>query len=273
MFLVFCISTASGQLSIPVPNNADIKLFKSSTTYVVYSEDMGSDFNFEIEEVMENQWSETPYKMISASKFQTLRIDKSASFLYLNSAYFDEDKTHTAYNYLFLSLGNPSGNIEELTDLCAIPLEVKTNEDESYIYKLGLILEFMQHHINICDKNPQLNDKTIVDFYSTQEINFADYELLILKNEVEPSMKSISNVKKVYPYPFHFSSEEEILSAINEKRKNTLILHLIKAGENNFCVKFIADTNNGNLVYYNYHKTDSKKPSVFLEKDFKEIAK
>ncbi|MFO7790859.1 MAG: hypothetical protein R6V32_09825 [Bacteroidales bacterium] len=259
------------QIRFPVPSKADIRDFEESKTYIVKEDMLISDYNLAIEEAVDNHWVSTDTEIISAEEFKDMRTDESASFVYKNPVYFDEDKTYTKYDYLFLSMGDKSGEQNKMRDLCAVPLAVKDTKQEEYVYKTGLILEFMQEHINVCKKHPELDKKDVVDFYSSREINLDEKELWLLKDEVEPKIRSRNDMKSVYPHDFRFVEEEDIKSAIEQGREDVLVLHLIKAGENRFCFKLIVSTDNAGLYYYDYHKTRKRKPSLLLKRDIRKF--
>lgn len=258
---------------LPVASAPTMASFENSVTYVVLEQDLVSDYNIAVEAAVEQQWHATPYEIISAADFKSMRKDKSKSFLYLNPVYFEKDKTGTEYLYLFLSMGHPSGRTDKMDDLCAIPLAVRKTSQEEYVYKLGMMLNFIQSHLSISKQMPGVGDKEMLKFYEDNKPDLSKFKLLVLKEEMAPEIRTETAFKDIYPYPFEFVGKEEIKDAISNYRENTLVLHLVKAGENRYCVKFIADCATGRLVFFSYHKTDGNSGSVLLKKDLKSFAK
>jgi hypothetical protein len=277
LLLIIAFSLTNIKLSaqdfMTVPSANEIRRFKTSKTYLVLENQLISEFNIEMQEAMEKHWYLTEFDVINAPEFNDMAKDKTNSFIYLNPVTLEKDKTETAYLYCFLSLGHPSGKTNQMPDLIGVPLATKETEAENYSYKYGLILKFMQTYIETLEKLSNPSSKSILDYFTSQNINLQDYELLVKPENVENSIRNESDFSSVYPYPFKFTDEKEISSAIAENRKNTLVLHLIKAGENRYCLKLIADAETGNLLYYDYHKTSKKTASVLLEKDLKNLTK
>jgi len=256
-----------------VPSAHEIQQFKKSKTYLVLENQLISEFNIEMQKAMKQHWHLTSFDVINATDFQDMAKDKTNSFIYLNPVTLEKDKTQTAYLYCYLSLGHPSGKPNQLRDLIGVPLATKKTDAESYSYKYGLVLKFIQNYIETVDKLSQRDSKSIMNYYTLQAIDLNEYELWVKTDEIETSVRTKTAFSSVYPYPFKFVNEDEIFAAISENRKNTLILHLIKSGENRYCLKLIADAETGNFVYYDYHKTSKKTASVLLEKDLKKLAK
>lgn len=259
------------QIRFPVPTQQSIKDFENSKTYIVKEDKLISDFNLVLEDVVQKHWHATDAEIISATEFKNMRTDESASFVYMNQVYFKKDKTLTVYEYLFLSMGDKSGDIDDMPDLCAVPLAVKGTKQEEFVYKIGLILEFMQEHVRVCKKHPELDEKDVVDFYSSREINLNDKKLWLLQNEVEADFRNHSEMASIYSYDFQFVDKENIKTAIDQGRDDILILHLIKAGKNRYCFKLIVTAGKAGLYYYDYHRTKKRKPSLLLKKDIKKF--
>ncbi len=269
--LILFSTHGMGQIRFPVPTQEMIRNFENSKTYIVKEDKLISDYNLGIEDEVQKHWHATDAEIITSAEFKSMRTDESASFVYMNQVYFKEDKTLTAYEYLFLSMGDKSGDIDDMPDLCAVPLAVKGTKQEEFVYKIGLILEFMQEHVRVCKKHPDLDEKDVVDFYSSREINFEDKKLWLLKNEVEADYRNQSEMASIYPYKFQFVEQQKIKNTIDQGRDDVLILHLIKAGENRYCFKLIVSAGKASLYYYDYHRTKKRKPSLLLKKDIKKF--
>ncbi len=274
LLLGMMVYTGKGyaQIQFPVPSKTEIRSFANSITYIVKEDVLISDFNLAIEDAVHKHWNMTEAELISATEFENIRTDPTASFVYINPVYFDEDKTYTEYKYLFLSMGDKSGSIDKMSDLCSVPLSVKGTKQDEYVYKIGLILEFLQEHVKVCEKHPELDEKDVVEFYtSSRDVNLENKELWLLKDEVEPKLRGRNEMQSVYPHKFRFVKKEDIKNAIDKRRDDVLILHLIKAGKNRYSFKLIVSAKNGGLIYYNYHKSNERKPSLLLKRDIKQF--
>ena len=273
LFILGIASQGFTQENFPTPDSKALKTFKQSTTYLVLEDEMISDYNTEMPKIVKDIWDVTEIEIISASDFKTLRKDATKSFIYLSPVYFEKDKTKTEYTYLFLSLGHKSGKTENMVDLCAIPLGTKQTDQSKYSYIFELCIKHMQYYVNYLDKNHPSSPKEVIKYHQNTELPLSEYEFLIIPEQVENSMRSTNAFKSHYAFPFKFSNREEITQAIRENKKKHLVLHLIKAGENQYCFKLIMDASNGKLIYFDYHKADSKTASVLLQKDLKTLTK
>ena len=90
-------------------------------------------------------------------------------------------------------------------------------------------------------------------------------------------MNTIEKVKAIYPYPVRFASREEIQAAIMERKPGVAILHKVgpegSANGDMKCWKFIVSVSDGNPLYFDSHKIDSKKPDALLEDDLIKLSK
>ncbi|MDA3819507.1 MAG: hypothetical protein PF590_03440, partial [Candidatus Delongbacteria bacterium] len=105
--------TSNAQIRFPVPSQQEIRDFENSKTYIVKEDKLISDYNLALEDAVQKHWHATDAEVISSTEFKDMRTDESASFVYMNQVYFKEDKTLTAYEYLFLFMGDKSGDIDD----------------------------------------------------------------------------------------------------------------------------------------------------------------
>lgn len=250
-----------------------IKNYFKSTTYFVLDNDPFSEYNMVIDSILNKHWYQTDYKLITSGEFEKARKDEFSSFVYFSDAYFEEDKTHTQYDYLFLSMGHPTGNLEYMKDLVSIPLAINGTHRDDYFYKFGMFLQFMQYHTKWVLNHTGYDGKQSIKAYMHQEVDLGEYTLLLQSSEVDKGMNNKAKFADIYPYPYRFVTQKEVEEAVDKKMERTLVMHIIEAGDNKYCVKFIADTGSGNLVFYDYHKAKTKSESIFRLKDVKKLIK
>ena len=70
-----------------------------------------------------------------------MREDPAYSFIVLTETKFDKDKSGAVYNFMNLLLGKDVGRIEDLPEMCALPLSFAGVEDIEYGYKVGITLQ------------------------------------------------------------------------------------------------------------------------------------
>jgi len=269
LFLVF-YTMASAQIKFA--NSSEIKTFLKSKTLVVLDEAPFSLFNETLKAAMAKFWTITPYDFITMEDFEKKNAGSSYSFIMLSEAQQKEDGVLCTYNFLNLILGG-SSDINKMPDLGSVPLSYTEVDEETYLYKLGGILIFMQNHVIYASEHPSIVPKLI---NKDSGIDIKTKELWLLKDELPSNFNTIEKIKTVYPNTVKIVTKEDIKKAIEDKNSKVVYLH--KVGPNGTlvggkCWKFLVTANEGEVLYYEGHKVDASNQDAFLEKDFKSIAK
>lgn len=269
---------AFSQIKMPMGSKSEIDAFYKTTTYVVLKNEFMSDYNDAIKQAVENHWNITPYKFIKANEFEKLRHDNDKSFLMINIAYFDKDKSDTKFEFLMLSLGGSKyKTINDMPTICAVPLCYFGDEnEEKYIYKVGAMVKHCQTHVEICHKHPELTKETIIDYYKNNAGSLADKTLYLLKNDIANDLQSNSAIKSIYPYDAKIVTLERIVELINTNDANALIVHIINPTENSglqYCIKIITDVKNGMIYYYDFQKLKKNSYGCITSDDLKKLSK
>lgn len=267
----------------------DIERFFNSKTYIVLEDDPFSSFNDYVKNNFKNVWTLTPFEIIDLQTYETKCKDPNSSFMLIAIARFSESSSAMfrsnsdilsdadTYDYMIIDvvMGHKTGNINQMPDLVTVPVCFSEVEDyESYEYKMGVLIQFIQFYIKYCRDNPG-ND--IRDIIKENEGQTKNYELWLVKEELAPEVNTLEKIKAVYPFTVKLTTREEIQKAITERNPKVAILH--KVGPEGSvpgdakCWNFIITAAEGKPLYFNSHKISAKKPDAFLEDDFKEIAK
>lgn len=270
--------TLSGfaQIKIPVGTKSDINKFLNSKTYVVLKNDRMSEYNFAVKDAVETHWDLTPYEFIYLSDFNKLKGDSKNSFLMINQVYFEKDKTQTIFDFLILTIGGKYKTVDDMPTLCAIPLCYKGALDSDYDYKVPVMVKFVQNHINTCKDNSTLNQDNIAEYYMNKSGSPKKKTLYLLKEEIEPVVRTKNSFATAYPYNFDYTSKDYISSLIENNNKDALILHIIGPKLNNtlsYCIKIIIDTESGLIYYWDKHKISKSSKDYLLKSDLKKLAK
>jgi hypothetical protein len=104
VLLIFSTLLRSAFSQSNLPSHDDIKAFFGTTTLVVLEDSPMSDYNTSIIEMMEQEWTVTPYKFINGPEFEEKRRDPSFSFIYTSMVAFENDRTDARYRFFHLSL-------------------------------------------------------------------------------------------------------------------------------------------------------------------------
>ena len=265
--------TAFTQDYIPTPE--EVEHFYKTKTLVVLSPNPMSEFNQIAKEVMKNHWKLTPYDFCTRDEFDTKRFDENFSFIFMNPVMFSLDKTHSKYNFLSLVLGGKERMIASMPDLCPVPVSYFGVEEESYTYKLGVILRFMQNHVEYIHAHPNYIKEGVFKRYNENMGQIHDKVLYLLPEELDKTINTEAKLKKVYPYQVKLVTKEDIEKAIDDADTTVVFLHKVGpegTKENARVYKIIIGASDAKFYYFNYHKLNAKQPDALMIDDIKKMA-
>jgi hypothetical protein len=274
LFSVFLLQIVLSQGT--VPTEEDLYAFFKTKTLVVLEDNPLMEYNIVIKNVMEQEWNVTEYEFISWKEFEEKRFDPQYSFIYTTSVTFANDNTDAVYKFLHLSLGGDYFRMNQMPDLASVPVSFASVEEEFYIYKLAILVRFMQNHIQTLKADPKIISANVFKHYNDNMGDIKTKTLYMLKSELEPKVNSLARIKKTYPYKVKLVEREDIEAAIKNREDDVVFLH--KVGPegtklNARCYKIIIGAADANFYYFDYHKVSKKAPDGFLESDFKKMAK
>lgn len=257
-----------------IPDKDDINALFNTKTMVVLLDNPLLEFNIVIKEVMEQEWNITEFEFITVKEFEKLRLDPQYSFLYMSKVTFDNDKTDAIYRFLFLSLGGDYFRKNQMPDIASVPLAYYSVDEDNYIYKLAILVRFIQNHALLIRKQPEIVSANVLQYYNNNMKDIHGKTLFLLEEELSDDVNSTARIKKVYSSGFRIVTKEKITEAISDRNNNVVFLH--KVGPegtkiNARCYKIIIGAADANFYYFDYHKISSKKPDGFLEQDFKKL--
>lgn len=260
-----------------LPTAEDLTRFFTTKTYVVLSDNAMADYNFEIRDAIEKFWTITDYEFLKYKDFADKSVDTNASFLYVATVSFEKDKSNTRYTFLCLSLGGTDHvSIDDLHDIINVPLSYYGVDEDEYTYKLGLLVRFMQQHIQIITENPKLVSQNVFQLYNDNMSSVKGKTLYLTEEDLPFDLANESKIKAIYPYDFQIVEREKIKELIMEENENAVILH--KVGPQSKIIedrvyKILMGTNDAQFYYYEWHKSNKKRPDAFLKKDFERLSR
>jgi len=258
-----------------VPTKDDLARFPKTKTYVVLEDNPLSEYNLVLKDVMPAEWNMTPFDFMSWKEFETKRMDPAFSFIVMTQVKYDKDKSNAKYNYMSLLLGGSGVTINNMPDLCPIPLSYYGAGDDDYSYKLGIFLRFMQKHVKLLMDNPSLASENILKYYNKNLKSMKGKTLYLVAKEMAKDVNTAPKIKKVYSGPIKLVSKDEIRQAIADK-KDIVFLHKVGPESTKFrarCFKILIGADDANFYYFDYHIVDDDTPDGFLSKDFKKLPK
>lgn len=259
-----------------LPTQSDLEHFLTTKTYVVLEDSPFSDYNFEVEEIMSKVWNITEFEFIKMSEFSEMSQDPNKSFLYTSLVSFEKDKTDSRYFFLHLSLGGENLTMDDLLDLCSLPLGYFGVDQDRYMYKLGVFLQFMQNHVKLLIEKPELISNNVFKHYNDNIKDAHNKTLYLLEEELAKEVSTAARIKKVYPFKFRLVEPEQIKEAILSNDESVVFLHKVGPEGKKLkarTYKIIIGAGDAKFYYFDYHMNSDKKPDGFLESDFKKLAK
>ena len=276
MMLAFIGAGLFVQAQSYVPSKEDVMAFFTTKTLVVLEDNLLMEYNSIIKKVMQQEWTVTSYDFISNKEFEEKRLDPQYSFIYMSQVTFENDKTDAAYRFMHLSLGGDYFRLNEMPDIASVPLAYFSVEEDSYAYKLAILVRFMQNHAKLLQAHPEIISANVFKHYNDNIRDIKDKTLYLLEEELASDCNSESEIRKVYPHKFNIVTRDVIEAAIRERNPDVVFLH--KVGPegtkmNARSYKIIIGASDANFYYFDYHKISDKSPDGFLLSDFKNLVK
>jgi hypothetical protein len=266
---------AAGQATMPTRD--EMKQFMASRTCIVLEDDAYSPYNQYIKDAVKLFWKLTPYEIISGSEFNVRRLNPAYSFIVLTETNFESDKTNSVFNFLNLIQGKNVEKLNEMPEICAVPLSYAGEDDFVYSYKLGSLLEFMQQHARLVEQDPARTGRDYLKYYNENIPDISKKTILIRKDDLTPDIGTIARIKAICPYNVVISTEDEIMEAISSRAANTVFLHKVgpvgeRKGEG-YCFKMFIGTDDAKIYYYDLHPISKSNLNGLLASDLKRMSR
>lgn len=259
-----------------LPTQEDLDHFHTTKTYVVLVDNPLSDYNLEIRDAVEKFWDITAYEFIKMNEFEEKSKDKNASFLYMAGVSFEKDRSSTRYKFLCLSLGGDHFSLDELKDVSNIPLSFFGVDEDSYAYKLGIMIRFLQNHVRLITQHPEIVDNNVYNYYNKNMSDLKGKTLYLIEDEIARNIASVSKINAIYPGEVKIVDRETVKELIMNEDENAVVLHKVgPEGKklNARVYKILIGVNDAKFYYFDYHKVSEKNPDAFLSSDVKKLAK
>lgn len=261
-----------------VGSQEELKHFLRTKTIVMLESNPLLEYNIVMQNTIKKHWDLTEYEFMTYAKekFKEMRMDTTLSFLTLQNVYYENDKTRAQYQFLTVVIGGDYQFIVHMPDIAQVPLSYLDVEESDYIYKLGVLIRFLQEHIKLTLSDPKLKSGNIIGYYNKNMHSVKNKTLYVLGEELGPNVNSLSKIKKVYPYDVKIVTREEIQQIIDNRDENAILLHKVGPGPENRkarTFKVLISAADAKLYYFDWHMINKKHPDGFLIDDFKKIAR
>ncbi len=259
-----------------VPNEDDIRAFFRTKTLVVLESNPLLEYNSKITEAVKDNWNITEFDFISFEEFEQERNNSQYSFLLTTTVSFEKDKTNAIYIFLQLLAGGRYLTINDMPHLASIPLSYKNADELNHVYKLSLIVRFIQNHMLLLKYSPSIAFDNYLAYYNRNMDDIRTKILYVVKEELAPEVNTIEKIKNYYPYRVKIVAREDIEEAIYRKDPDVVFLHKVGPEDTKLqarCYKIIIGAANAKFYYFDYHMVTNKSPDGLLISDFKKMAK
>jgi len=279
LFLILAIFIFDFQLLFAqdyIPSAAEIKQFGQTKTMMILEDNPMSDYNHSIKEAATVEWNITPYDFLEWKNFDSHRRDRTLSFLLINKVTVEKDKSNTRYLFMSLLLGGTNRTLSNMPDLCSIPLAYDGANEDTYIYKIGIFLHFIQNHVKLITADPSIAKKNVFQYYNRNIQKLGDKTLYLIPQELASDVNTLAKIQKVYKGPVKLVTKDDIQKAIEDKDPNVVFLHKVGPGRNlpnAQCFKILVGAADAQFYYFDYHAIKAKSPDGFLASDFKKLQK
>lgn len=275
MLIVLPLTWVYGQRE-HLPSEEDLEVFHATKTYIVLQDNPISDYNLEITDAVKQYWNITEYEFLAFDDFLKKSRDTNASFLYTATVSFEKDKSDTRYTFLCLSLGGDHATLDQMKDIVNIPLSYYGVDEDSYSYKLGTLVHFMQKHVRMITEHPEMISQNVFNEYNDNMSAITGKTLYVIEEELENTIGSEARFRSVYPHAFKFVTREEVKEAIMNKDEDVVFLHKVGPEGKKLkarVYKILIGAGDSEFYYFDYHKVNAKKPDAFLEGDLKKLSR
>lgn len=259
-----------------LPSEEDLEVFHATKTYIVLQDNPMSDYNLEIKDAVKQYWDITEYEFLAFDDFLKRSRDTNASFLYTATVSFEKDKSDTRYTFLCLSLGGDHATLDQMKDIVNIPLSYYGVDEDSYSYKLGTLVHFMQKHVRMITEHPEMISQNVFNEYNDNMSAITGKTLYVIEEELENTIGSEARFRSVYPHAFKFVTREEVKEAIMNRDEDVVFLHKVGPEGKKLkarVYKILIGAGDSDFYYFDYHKVNAKKPDAFLEDDLKKLSR
>ena len=259
-----------------IPTVADIRQFPQTKTMMVLEESLMSEYNFSIRDAAPDEWNITPFDFMEWRNFEAQKRDRTLSFLLINNVTIENDKSNTRYLFMSLLLGGTNRSLANMPDLCSIPLAYDGADEETYTYKIGVFLHFIQNHVKLLTDDPSIATKNVFQHYNKNIQELGDKTLYLIAEELADDVNTVEKIRRVYDGQFKLVTKEDIQRAIADRDPNVVFLHKVGPSRNQAntrCFKILVGAADAQFYYFDYHTINNRTPNGFLASDFRKLSR
>jgi len=256
------------------PTVQELNDFFNTQTYIVLDPNPTSSYNIRLKEAIKNSWDVTDYEFIERNEFEEMKSNPDHFFLIPNFVVFERDKTKVRYRFLSLLKGDRKNNLKQMTSLSALPLSYRQVDEDYWVYKLDVVVRFMQRHLENMKQDSDIIEEDL-DYYEKNLEDIKDKTLYLIEDELAEEVNTREKIEEYYPFPFKLVSRDELKQAIKENREDVVFLHKVGPQGTRYrarCYKILMGIEDARMYYFDYHNIKKgRRPDGLLAKDLRKI--
>ncbi|NJM15439.1 MAG: hypothetical protein HC896_08745 [Bacteroidales bacterium] len=79
-----------------------------------------------------------------------------------------------------------------MKEISSVPLAYNHVDEESYIYKLGTLLRFLQNHIELIKGKPEIISANVFEYYNKNIQGITGKTLYLIKDELASDINTVA---------------------------------------------------------------------------------
>lgn len=257
----------------PYPTTDRVAKFSSTKLLVVVD---GRDVAFDalLRDAVSKHWTLTEFDFVDGETFIKEKANPGYSFLVTLQVQFDKDPQENTYNFLYLLLSHPTGDVQAMPVLAQVPISGSTFTSSNHLHKAPMLIKFIQNYASdvVASKGSKRYRKLSHLNKGIKELK--GKTLYLSKNQITPQVEVDKDILKLYRNNHNIVSDDELLSIISKAEKDAVVFHIVAPDDeatSGKCFKMIIEPATGKGYFYNTHNISDKHPPVILKRDFRNI--
>lgn len=271
--ITFCTTSVVAQ---PIENflvfgKKNFDYFHKYKTYVVLDRHEESDYSLAIKEAVKKYWKIGEYEFISMADYKATNTDKTRFFLTKEYVSGQKDIIH-----LCLFQGGQRGMETKGKILAAARLKYYSQLNESYLYKLGGTVQYLQWYLKTVEEKKIETFEGFRDYCDKQRRLIKTKTLLIEKDYYTEKVSSRSEIEKYYKNSYRVVMKEDISRVIETQDEEVVYISIIGPkkdiqGKMGYIAVYLPK--DGELLYFYERKLSAVSPVGITGFDLKKLNK
>lgn len=257
----------------PYATSEQVSAFSNTKLLVVMD---GRDVAFDamLKNAIEKHWQINDYELINSDRFNEAKTNPEYSFLITLQTEFDNDPHGHTYNFMYLMLSHPTGDIQEMPVIARIPFVGSTLTSSNELHKTEMLVKFIQSYATDVVKSEGSKRLHKLNHLNKRIKDLKGKALYFSESQVAFSMAEGKDFGKIYKNYHRVVTNEELVDIVKKAEKDVVVFHIVAPGPDatsGKCFKMIIEPATGKGYFYKTQSISEKKPPLILKRDFRNI--